>query len=513
MRKYNKLIPVLSVVFLVLQSCNKDYLETKPTGAVTQSVIASSTADLAPTLQGSLIDIRDFGIGGYGGHDNYGQRSFDLVNDLMGTDMVVHSSGYGWYNRDYQYVEWSLPANNRRSDIVWTRFYLLIGQMNFILEVVDKAKGPEAEKQTIKGQALGLRAYAYFYLINYMQQTYKGNEMKPGVPLILDNSKADPVRGTVKAVYDQIVKDLAEAEKLLLDKSFNDKTAMDVHVVQGFRARTALLMEDWPTAALYAKKAYTYGSTPQLMTASQYREGFSKISNPEWMWGGYIPADQATIYASFFSHFDIKTGGYASLGQQKKITQDLYDKIAIGDVRKTVFQQASTLSPANGIYTSEITGYKTPNSTSPVFNQLKFRVPTPGSWAADYVYMRTAEMYLIEAEALVRSGNEGAAKTSLETLIKTRYPAYSISSLSGSALVAEILLQRRVELWGEGWSLIDIKRTNRGLARPSGNGNHGTPNLDPVVFTQPDASSRFLMRIPQRELDANPFMTANDQNP
>jgi hypothetical protein len=368
--------------------------------------------------------------------------------------------------------------------------------MNDILTVLPKAKGSDAEKAVIKGQALGIRAYCHFYLINYQQQTYKGNENKPGVPVQTEKTSGSVGRGTVQQVYDQIIADLKQAEQLLTGVTFADKTAFDIHVVQGFRARTALIMNDWATAASYANKAYNYGGSPQLMSTTQYKDGFSRISNPEWMWGSYIPATNATIYASFFSHFDPKTNGYASLGQFKKITKDLYDKIPSGDVRKSVFQK-----PGSG------------TTTSPDYSQLKFKVPTPPSFAGDYVYMRTAEMYLIEAEALARQGNEPAAKTSLETLIKTRYPAYSASTFSGQTLIDEILLQRRIELWGEGFSLIDIKRTNRGLNRPTGAGNHGNPNLDPVVYILPDASSRFLMRIPQRELDANPFMTAADQNP
>src|SRR5450759_1802791 len=92
------------------------------------------------------------------------------------------------------------------------------------------------------------------------------------------------------------------------------------------------------------------------------------------MWGSLIPASEATIYASFFSHIDIRTGGYAALGGQKKITKALYDFIPTGDVRKTVFT-----TPTSTNLTS---------SSDPGYNQKKFQVPVAGSWAADYLYMR-----------------------------------------------------------------------------------------------------------------------------
>jgi hypothetical protein len=242
------------------------------------------------------------------------------------------------------------------------------------------------------------------------------------------------------------------------------------------------------------------------MNTSQYEEGFSKYSNPEWIWGMEINTEQNTIYPSFFSHVDITNFGYAQLGTQKKITKALYDQIADGDVRKAVFQ-----APGTG------------NSISPDYNQLKFRVPVKGSWAADYLFMRVSEMYLIEAEAKARTSDEAGAKTLLEALVDARntgsatynggtYNDY-VAGLSGTSLVNEILLQRRIELWGEGFGLLDIKRLKIGLNRPTGPGNHGAPSLDAIIYTLPDQDPKFLEKIPQRELNANKSMTPADQNP
>jgi hypothetical protein len=491
-----KFLMLSSTLSLFVVSCKKDYLETRPSDAVTQQEILSTTAKISSALDAEYKTLFAFSPGGSGRHDDYGQKSWDLASDLMGNDMIVHSAGYGWYNADYQYTEWQSPATNRRSDEAWFYFYNVIKQSNIILKNVDAAAGTQAQKDQLKGEALGLRAYCYFYLINYFQQTYKGNESKPGVPLNLDPSDVlGKSRGTVQQVYDQVTTDLNAAETLLNGKPRVDKTHMDVTVVRGFQARVALLKEDWATAATKANQART-GYT--LMSAAVYptRAAFSSIANPEWMWGSLIPSAQATIYASFFSHIDISNQGYAYLGTQKKITKALYDQIATGDVRKTVFR-----TPGTG------------TTTNPDYNQLKFQVPTTGNWAADYLYMRAAEMYLIEAEALQRQGQDANARTVLQTMVQTRYPAYSIGALSGSALLNEIFLQRRIELWGEGFSLIDIKRLKTGLNRPTGAGNHGSPSLDPGVYTLPDADPKFLLRIPQRELDNNPLLKPTDQNP
>lgn len=490
-------IYLLPIFLIFIFSCKKDYLETKPSNGVTEQQIFSKYTAVSAALEGVYKEQFAYGTGGSTRHDDFGQKSYDLASDLMGNDMVVNTQGYGWFNTDYNLTEWLNSTQNRQSDIAWYLYYDMIKQSNKLINNVDGVSDASVtQKDNIKGQAYGIRAYCYFYLVNYFQQTYKGHESAPGVPIYTEDTTVGKPRGTIQDVYTQIISDLSTAETLLAGKTRAAKSNIDISVVQGLRARVALLMEDWPTAAAYAHKARA-GYT--LMDAATYptRTAFSLVSNSECMWGSIISEDQATIYASFFSHIDISTGGYAALGGQKKITKALYDQIATGDVRKTVFKTPGTGTTSN-----------------PDYNQLKFQVPSPGSWAADYFYMTVPEMYLIEAEALARQGgNDASAQAVLETLVKARYPAYSASGLSGTDLLNEILLQRRIELWGEGFSLMDIKRLNQGLNRPTGPGNHGAPNYDPGVYTTAPADPRFLMRIPDRELNNNSNMTSTDQNP
>ena len=484
------------VLFLAIAGCKKSYLETRPSDAATESQIFSKINAVNAAVSGMYKEMFGFAVGG-GGHSDYGQKSYDLSSDLMGNDMIIHTQGYGWYNSTYQYTNWGLATTGQMSDFAWYRYYDQIKQANKLYNLVDGVTdATTTQKESIKGQALGMRAYCYYFLVNYYQQSYKGHETSPGIPVYLQDTTGGKPRGTVQDVYAQIVSDLTLAETLLTGKTRGSINEIDVSVVQGFRARVALAMEDWATAATYAHKArlnYT------LMNAAQYaaQGAFSSANNPEWMWGSVIVASEATIYASFFSHMDIQTGGYAALGQQKKITKALYDQIPAGDIRKDRFK-----TPGTG------------TTSDPDYNQHKFQVPdVSNKWQADYLYMRAAEMYLIEAEALARQGQDASARTVLEALVQTRNPAYSAASFSGTDLISEILLQRRIELWGEGFGLLDIKRLGQGLNRPTGAGNHGSPNFNPGIYTTQPNDPRFLMRIPQRELDNNASMTPDDQNP
>lgn len=491
-----KRILIIAASIVALAGCKKDYLDTKPSDAATEEQLFSNYNSAVAALNG--IYKSQFTVGESGDHDDFGQKATDLMYDLMGNDMIVHSQGYGWFNADYQLTAWLSAVNFSQSDKSWSRYYSMIKQSNKIIANADEIVGAtDEQKESIKGQAYGMRAYAYYYLLNYFQQTYKGNENAPGVPIYLQDTTGGKPRGTVQNVYDQISSDLQQAAQLLEGKGRSSKVNIDISVVRGFQARMALLANDWAAAATNADAAIA-GGYP-LMDANTYksRPAFSTIENSECMWGSKITAEEATIYASFFSHMDISTGGYAALGGQKKITKWLYDQIPTGDVRKDVFK-----TPGTG------------TTSDPDYDQHKFQVPdVVNKWAADYQYMKVSEMYLIKAEGLARQGKDGEAITALETLIKKRNPNYSAAGLSGQTLIDEILLQRRIELWGEGFALWDIKRLNQGLNRPTGAGNHGAPNFNPNVYTTQPQDPRFIMRIPDRELNNNASMTPADQNP
>lgn len=83
-----------------------------------------------------------------------------------------------------------------------------------------------------------------------------------------------------------------------------------------------------------------------------------------------------------------------------------------------------------------------------------------------------------------------------------------VHQASGSDLINQILLERRIELWGEGFAGFDIKRLNQALDRTGS-------NHDPVVasvMTLPAESNRFVYQIPQQEIDANGNIGEQDQN-
>jgi hypothetical protein len=79
--------------------------------------------------------------------------------------------------------------------------------------------------------------------------------------------------------------------------------------------------------------------------------------------------------------------------------------------------------------------------------------------------MRLAEMYLTKAEALAHLGKTAEAQEVLTAFAVTRDPSYVSKGNTGDALVQEILTQRRIELWGEGFRWYDLKRLNLPMER------------------------------------------------
>lgn len=491
---FKKALP-LALAVLTLSGCDKDYLETSPYSSVPNDQVFSTTEGATVALNGIY---RSMWTSWDGSHSSFGQKSIDIAMDLMGQDIMTPQRGYGWFVSDYNHSAHTTTTRTSRSGNTWRYYYRVINNANLIIANIDNATGTQARKDYIKGNALALRAHSYFYLINLFQHTYKGNENKPGVPVYTEPTTVGKGRGTVQEVYNQIIADLTAAEALLEGKTKDHVSHINAKTAKGIHARVALQMGDYAKAAVKANEA-RQGYT--LMSTATHQAGFGK-ANSEWMWGMEIPNDQSTIYASFFSHMANTAAGYAGLGSQKMMVRDLYDAIPAGDVRKTLVQAPV---PAN-------------NGTYKNYASLKFKLPTSGSWAADYVFMRAAEMYLIEAEALARTtGRQADAIAVLEALVKTRLTGYTVPAAAltdTQALIDEILLQRRIELWGEGFSLLDMKRLGKDLKRQTGLAAEGY-HVESLIIVKERAINDPLMlyRIPQDEIDTNDQISASDQNP
>jgi starch-binding outer membrane protein, SusD/RagB family len=476
------------VCISLLQSCKKDWVETRPDGYF----LESDVRELGAASPSSLIKVVDPSMRGIytymysyntafrvsGRHDDFGQKSIDISTDFMTEDIVQYI--HHWFGFDYLLDD--RDAAFARTFTNWNFYYKIISDANFIIASIDPAV-TNAELKAVRGQALSIRAFSFLNLVQLYQQTFKGNETAKGIPIYTAPATEGKPRASMTEVYTQIEADLLEAIGLLAGYNRVSKEQINQGVARGLLARAYLNMERWADAASQASQARA-GYAP--MTSAQYSQGFSDINNAEWMWGGDINSNTTTIFASFFSHMDNNSPGYnGALGVYKLIDKKLYDQIPATDARKSVYM-ATAAAPF------------------PALTSTKFR--DPGGWVGDYVYMRAAEMYLIEAEAQARAGNNTPAQTALTALISTRIPGFTTTN-TGPALVNEVILHRRIELWGEGFSLNDYKRWKRGIDRT------GSNHRSDALLVLPAGDKKFFYQIPQREFDTNSTFTAADQNP
>jgi len=500
MKIHNKIVLFsCSLILLGLGSCKKSYLDRVPTSEAPLSDIFKTTVSSEAALQGLHRLMYDVPSGRQ--DDQFGQKSIDLYNDLMGDDMPLTDRGSGWFMSMYSY---SAPRTTEApGSYPWVFYFGMINNANQIIVNIDNATGPQEDKDNIKGQALFYRAYAYYNLSLYYQFTYLVDETALGLPLYDEPTRVGKGRSTMKETYDFILNDLSASRALLAGSSSrNDKSAINIDVVNAISARIALSMGKWTDAANYANAARQ--SYP-FMNSRDLLDGFNSINNSEWIWGSKMVDDQTSNVASFLGQMDIASGGYAALGQQKLVSRNLFITIPSNDIRKNWWYAKS-----EGRYQG--------------FSQKKFRVKVAGTFGTDVSYVRSAEMALIEAEALCMNNDLAGSKAVLSSLITTRQPDYDVDQFTTQTdLFKEIIRQRRIELWGEGFRYSDIKRfapalyLQRGLLSAGDlglhrEGNGGNKTLMGQVTIADPLSPLFVFRIPSSEINLNPAMQGQ-QNP
>ncbi|MGC4231738.1 MAG: RagB/SusD family nutrient uptake outer membrane protein [Niabella sp.] len=505
----------ISTLFIGLSfiSCKKEFLETSPTDRVAAPTLFETTDGAQVAMDGIYRMLYTSGWATGNTHQNFGIMSTKLYTSLMGEDLLQDAQGNGWFYFDYRYdVRSRFTLTTWRPYATWNFYYTLISNANYILAEEDNLQGDQDVKNNIMAQAYAIRAYAYFQLIQSYQQTYIGHQSSPGVPLYTEpttSASEGKARGTVEEVYTQINADINRSIELFASKGAQAHVShIDYYVANGIKANIALVQNKWTEAAVAATEALSKPGLAMISGDDLY-SGFNNAKLKDVMWGAEVIADQAGIYASFFSHMDASADRYAR-SSRKCIYNWLYDMIPAADARKKWWNGATDGGT---------------NVTKP-YNQVKFRYSDLAADLGDYIFMRAEEMQLVKAEALCNAERYSEAKDALAALWKLRNPTgyqaildqatLSKNLTMGSTgtpvtLMDHIILQRRIELWGEAERIFDILRLKTGFNRNATSSNHSSR---PTWNTLDPANKEFILTIPQKEFDGNPNMDATkDQNP
>jgi len=502
-----KYILLLSFVAVMFSACSDSFLNTEPTSSITTDRLQNPAVDKEQVLISQvgglyswLMQYNTMNLNTVR-HTDFGVYNIFITTDLMNTDMLMNTSNYGWYYNCYDFSD--RPSYEYTDNFMYWNFcYRLIYNANRIIELFSEEEA-DLDLLRLKGQALAMRAYAYYYLVQLYQHTYVGHQNEPAVPLVLETSTMDELRSnpraTVEVIYEQMEKDLLAAYDNIEGYTRTDKNQLNQQVVAGLLARVYLNMENGTEAVKYAKLARA-GYTPSI-TQWDYTNrtlgGFMNYAEPDWMWAIITTAQSRIVTSGIvnpISHLGSMSYGYTTAGQmQKMIDVKLLNSIPTSDIRGNAFARTAT----NAL------GYPIP-----LHSNLKFGPYQVGSDENqnDYPLMRASEMYLIEAEGHMLSGNNTEAQNVLYEFAITRDPAYTKSTSTGAALRAEIYWQRRVELWGEGFSYFDHKRLKLPIERTYAGTNH----RGDALFDHPAEGDVFRFRIPRQEMINNPGIESNN---
>lgn len=534
-KKYILLI-ALSIVIMV--GCTEEYLNTVPTDSISEEAALSNPDNMELVLNG--LHRMMYGQNQLEGGESSrsGESHFIPSFDAVGGNIIHSSPGNGWMTADLNWTSHT-SANATTGFNIWFQRYHFIQTANAIINKIaleDFTVTPQLNN--ILGQAYAYRAWSYWRLVTTFSKGYIiGNpSTDPGVPLILQEGAPyeGAPRGTVEDVYNQIEDDINTAISHLTNASApDDKSHISLNAAYGIKARVALSKGNWAVAAQSA--ALARDGYP-LLNEDQWLSGFNTNDLSEVIWGGYVIDTETNYYQSYFYYVAFAFNGSQNRSNPKLISKELYDKIPDTDYRSMAWLPlAPNSNPAasndqGGSYESDPNydneadfnaarsaiiseyGATSGHNTHPYMN-VKFKQKNPGSIDPDdVIYMRSAEMVLIEAEAKAMLNDITGAQNALDILGSARDTAFDKTAFSNQAsLMNEIKWQRRVELWGEGFSYHDNIRWDEGLDQ-SNSGASQVLYQDGFIQAKPSVNDDWIFKIPQQEIDANPFLSETDQN-
>lgn len=487
---------ILSFVFFTILSCS-DFLDIEPQQETSISEQFSSISGARIALAGAYYKAEDSQ-----------SSTFFIYPDLLGGNItftpVQQGSNVGIItNRglllnSYNFNDTAIGSN---FGSYYINAYNVLNNINNILTFTDGLPDATvAQKNQIKAEALALRAFMHYNLLQLYGQTYNftSNANHKGIVYADKLFKGGidfPARLSVAACYDLMVKDLQTAISLFTPTQalpgpkysyFNTITT------KAILARVALQKNDWLLATNTADDVIATAGTT-LLTASNYVSEWEKpnlpvseilfelsapVANNSQLLSSTVAAYYGIVYSSAGNPPVSTVNNYSTYCA----SQDLLDLFANNDIRKNAFiTQSLRVKVDNG------------------FVNRNFSFTKKHQDNAGTIVCRLSEMYLIKAEANARLNNTSAALSNLN-IIRNRANLPSI--ISTTNLLDEIFMERRRELCFETSLLFDIARFNKNVVRT----NDCISNLCNLTFP----NNRFVLPIPRPSIDLNTNMIQNE---
>lgn len=434
---------------LVSTSCQDDFLTIVPETALSSVTFFTKEADFQQAVNGAYVPLRSIS----------NDRAYLLGEMHSDNTYYARNILFGATEQQEDIADFAIPtANGVTSNAHVLNQYRLdfqiIARTNQILSTIDNVEFSADSKNNLKGQALFLRAYAYFELVRYfgkapLHLTPVTNRQEAALPL-----------SSAEELYAQIEKDAEEAASLLPPKSAQEAGRATSGAAKTLLANVYIVQQKWADAEQVLLEVV--GSNEYALMPS-YADAFSTSTanknNIESVFEVQFLEGSAGLNGSFIYNFmprpmtpeELKTITGTSnpqplTGEGNNIpTPDIIAAYEAGDERKDASIGYITLS-----------GSLRDNKEYPYI--LKFAKPHAlhGNHGTNWPIYRYSEVLLFLAEALNEQGKDGS-----QYLNEVRYRA-GLGDAQGDMREA-IYQERRVELAFENKRWFDLVRTGRAV--------------------------------------------------
>ncbi|NMM50690.1 RagB/SusD family nutrient uptake outer membrane protein [Marinigracilibium pacificum] len=389
-----------------------------------------------------------------------------------------------------QLNSWSYVTSNTEAANLWYNSYRVIAQANRVLNAIESliAQGVITvdESNQFKSEMLALRAHKHFDLYRAMGEKYSSTGL--AVPYIdLDDNngngspdgleiKLKPSRLLIPEFFNKLFKDIEDALETSTVESVSsgNVSRFNYYAIKALEARAALYAENYDRAINAANIVI---ANMDLCAFNDYTSIWEDASIDEVIF-------KLERTSENFQIGTIWTGTNLDIffAPSYEITSVINPNV---DIR--YYSSFYTLNDGRQIVAKYL------GSNGVLFQN-------------DIKVFRVSEMYLIRAEANLKTINSNLAKANedLNSLRSQRIYGYVPQNISDKdQLLQEILLERRKELAFEGHRFFDLKRNGLPIERS------GLDCGGAIPCTLEAGNFRFNLPIPQEEIFANENIQQN----
>ncbi|MBZ4190288.1 RagB/SusD family nutrient uptake outer membrane protein [Niabella beijingensis] len=382
----------------------------------------------------------------------------------------------------------------------YSEFYAKIYRANVVIEgVMSSERGTEEYKAAVMGEALLIRAYCHFMLVNLFSQHYDPAtaDKDLGIGLVTAVSQENKKlikRNSVKEVYDQVEKDATEGIAFLKKgQAYVSKNPYHFSIASAnaFMTRMELYKGNWDAAVKYADAVIAEKGRIVRDLAADL--AVNRKYNREYY---------ATMFMDPPTHPNILMNCYSlNLGFLTPTGYTLCGFFPTDEVRA----QFKSTPYGRDRRDSILVSVGTVIDNQVVCTKYNTQPNNPNSFVRA-AYFTTDEVLLNRAEAVLRgtANPVASALDDLNTLRAARYTNYTplTTAVSRDSLIRIVVAERRKEFLNEGLRWFDVKRFKIPVEHVLGRGL-------PVAASIGATDLRKALQIPLTEQLGNPGIVLN----